>query len=165
MAKVTYDRSKHANDTEDKKLSYGINGCCILESVKLTDLIEETKRSEILNNSKLSDDEKFGLFYNVKNNPKKGWSERDFIFIHSGHTTDIETGKAVQDYREDKGRLMPTQGCVRVYNKEMAKLGTLCETLKKEGKTVYLYVEDYDGDITDVFDYYCLDMDYKDVNW
>lgn len=164
LAKVTYDRSKHANDTEDKKLSYGINGCCILESVKLTDLIEEPQRSEILNNSKLSDDEKFGLFYNVKNNPKKGCPERDFIFIHSGHTTDIETGKAVQDYREDKGRLMPTQGCVRVYNKEMAKLGTLCETLKKEGKTVYLYVEDYDGDITDVFDHYCLDMDYKDVN-
>ncbi|MCQ2189389.1 MAG: DUF4280 domain-containing protein [Paludibacteraceae bacterium] len=157
LAKVTYVKSKHANDNEKNKLAYGIQGCCVLDGVKLSDLVEEPQRSILLNDPNRSENDKNGQFYKVS-------KVRIGILIHSGHTTDIESEKAIQDYRNDKGRLMPTHGCIRVYNEEMSKLGAICESLKKEGKTIYLYVEDYYGDITDVFDHYCLDLDFKDKN-
>lgn len=63
---------------------------------------------------------------------------------------------------EDKGRLMSTFGCIRVYNDEMKKLGELYTTLKKEGKVIYCYIEEYDGDIKDVYAHYNIEIDIKD---
>ena len=63
---------------------------------------------------------------------------------------------------EDKGKLMGTYGCIRVYNDEMEKLGKLYTKLKNEGKTIYCYIEDYDGDIKDVYKFYNFKKDIKD---
>lgn len=82
---------------------------------------------------------------------------RDGIAIHSGHTT----GYANKSLK-DKGSLMGTFGCIRVYNEEMKKLGEIYQELKKQGKVIYCYVEDYDGDIKDVYDHYGMSVDTKD---
>lgn len=120
---------------------YGNHGCIYLYGEKLNEKVN-------------------GEFYDVMyNNGKK--SKRDGLAIHAGHTR-LPDGKAERDVSKDTGRLMQTQGCIRVYNAEMEKLVSVYETLKKEGKTVKCYVENYSGDITDVFDYYCLDLDFKD---
>ena len=55
-----------------------------------------------------------------------------------------------------------TFGCVRVYNSAMKELGELYTKLKGEGKTMYCYIEDYDGDIKDVYKFYDLEVDKKD---
>lgn len=120
---------------------YGNHGCIYLYGEKL--------------NEKLNG-EFYDVMYNNGKNPK-----RDGLAIHAGHTR-LPDGKAERDVTKDTGRLMQTQGCIRVYNAEMKKLVSVYETLKKEGKTVKCYVENYSGDITDVFDYYCLDLDFKD---
>ncbi|OCG45174.1 hypothetical protein A9G34_06790, partial [Gilliamella sp. Choc4-2] len=83
---------------------------------------------------------------------------RDGIGIHSGHTSGY--------YRkslEDLGNLMNTHGCIRVYNEAMKELGALYTRLKSEGKTIYCYIEDYVGDIKDVYEYYGLAPDPKDT--
>lgn len=87
--------------------------------------------------------------------------KRDGLAIHSGHTR-CDDGSTEHDITKDTGRLMQTQGCVRVYNEAMKTLVGVYENLIKEGKTIKCYVEDYSGNIDDVFDFYCLDLDFKD---
>lgn len=57
---------------------------------------------------------------------------------------------------------MNTFGCIRVYNAEMEKLVKLYKELKEKGKKIYCYIEDYDGDITNVYKYYEMEIDTKD---
>lgn len=59
--------------------------------------------------------------------------------------------------------MMSTYGCVRVYNDAMKELGELYSKLEKEGKTIYSYIEDYDGDIKDVYSFYKMKTDAKDT--
>lgn len=120
---------------------YGNHGCIYLFGEKLNEKVNG---------------EFYDVMYNNGKNPK-----RDGLAIHAGHTR-LSDGKTEHDVTKDTGRLMQTQGCIRVYNAEMEKLVSVYETLEKEGKTVKCYVENYSGDITDVFDYYCLDLDFKD---
>lgn len=80
------------------------------------------------------------------------------IAIHCGHTVGY-----YKKSLEDKGQLMSTYGCVRVYNDEMKKLGELYTKLKNKGKTIYCYIEDYDGDINDVYTHYGMAKDSKDT--
>lgn len=82
---------------------------------------------------------------------------RDGIAIHAGHTSGYYK-KSLKDI----GNLMGTYGCVRVYNDEMKKLGALYSQLKRQGKTIYCYIEDYNGDIEDVYKYYGIEKDAKD---
>lgn len=108
---------------------------------------------------KLNDNENgefFNVMYNNGNKPK-----RDGLAIHAGHTR-CANGSTEHDITKDTGRLMQTQGCVRVYNEAMKTLVGVYENLIKEGKTIKCYVEDYSGNIDDVFDFYCLDLDFKD---
>lgn len=86
---------------------------------------------------------------------------RNGIAIHAGHTRK-ENGKGADEELKDIGKLMPTHGCVRVYNAEMKKLDELCTTLEKKGKTIECYVEDYDSNIVEVYDFYGLDLDDKE---
>ncbi|WP_185145406.1 L,D-transpeptidase family protein [Apibacter muscae] len=79
------------------------------------------------------------------------------IAIHSGHTTGY-----FKKSLKDLGKLMGTYGCVRVYNKEMEKLGKLYTKLKEQGRKIYCYIEDYDGNIKDVYAHYKMDLDSKD---
>ncbi|OXA87627.1 glycoside hydrolase family 19 protein [Flavobacterium hercynium] len=81
---------------------------------------------------------------------------RNGIAIHSGHTV------VYKDYIDDRGQLMSTYGCVRVYNNEMEKLGNLYTDLSNQGKKIYCYIEEYDGDIEDVYAFYDLPIDTKD---
>jgi hypothetical protein len=81
---------------------------------------------------------------------------RDGIAIHSGHT--IGWNNEISD----KGSLMGTHGCVRVYNEEMRKLCEIYKKLKSEGKTIFCYIEDYDGDISEVYSHYQMEKDTKD---
>lgn len=120
---------------------YGNHGCIYLFGEKLNEKVNG---------------EFYDVMYNNGKNPK-----RDGLAIHAGHTR-LSNGKTEHDVTKDTGRLMQTQGCIRVYNAEMEKLVSVYKTLEKEGKTVKCYVENYSGDITDVFDYYCLDLDFKD---
>ncbi len=135
LAKTKYLKT-HIGDER-----YGNSGCIYLYGEKLNEKVN-------------------GEFYDVMYNNGKN-SQRDGLAIHAGHTR-LSDGKTEHDVKKDTGRLMQTQGCIRVYNAEMEKLVSVYETLVKEGKTVKCYVEDYNGDITDVFDYYCLDLDFKD---
>ena len=84
---------------------------------------------------------------------KKG---RAGIAIHSGHTNGY--GKEIND----KGDLMNTYGCIRVYNSAMKDLGELYTKLKNQNKKIICYIEDYDGDIKTVYDYYKMKIDIKD---
>lgn len=136
LALATYNKDDHVGDER-----YGNYGCVRLYGRKISD-------------------KENGAFYDVMYNNGKN-KNRDGILIHAGHTKDPDKSVDPKGLN-DTGRLMPTHGCVRVYNQEMKKLAELCEKLKKDGKTVYLYVEDYIGDITTVYDYYCLDLDFKD---
>ncbi|WBX78218.1 L,D-transpeptidase [Tenacibaculum ovolyticum] len=86
---------------------------------------------------------------------KKG---RAGIAIHCGHNVGY-----YKKSLEDKGQLMSTYGCIRVYNAEMKKLGELYTKLKKQGKKIYCYIEDYDGDIKDVYSHYSMKVDSKDT--
>ncbi|MBS7362571.1 MAG: DUF4280 domain-containing protein [Paludibacteraceae bacterium] len=135
LAKTKYLKT-HIGDER-----YGNSGCIYLYGEKLNEKVN-------------------GEFYDVMYNNGKN-SQRDGLAIHAGHTR-LSDGKTEHDVKKDTGRLMQTQGCIRVYNAEMEKLVSVYETLVKEGKTVKCYVENYSGDITDVFDYYCLDLDFKD---
>ena len=78
------------------------------------------------------------------------------IAIHGGHT--MGYSKQIND----KGMLMSTYGCIRVYNSDMAKLGKLYQQLKKQKKKIYCYIEDYKGDINDVYELYNMSRDKKD---
>lgn len=82
---------------------------------------------------------------------------RDGIAIHAGHTRGY-FNKSL----EDKGALMGTFGCIRVYNEEMKKLGEIYQELKKQGKVIYCYIEDYAGNIKDVYSYYGMNVYIKD---
>ena len=135
LARTNYQKA-HVGDER-----YGNHGCIYLYGEKLNEKVNG---------------EFYDVMYNNGKNPK-----RDGLAIHAGHTR-LSDGKTEHDVTKDTGRLMQTQGCIRVYNAEMEKLVSVYETLKKEGKTVKCYVENYSGDITDVFDYYCLDLDFKD---
>jgi hypothetical protein len=64
---------------------------------------------------------------------------------------------------EDLSHLLNTHGCIRIYNQAMKELGLLYQKLKQQGKTIYCYIEDYDGNIKDVYRYYGFDNDSKDV--
>ncbi|MWN91332.1 L,D-transpeptidase family protein [Gilliamella sp. Pra-s65] len=93
-----------------------------------------------------------GEFLTATNNGRAG------IGIHCGHTSGY--------YRkslEDLGNLMNTHGCIRVYNAAMKELGELYTKFKKEGKKIYCYIEDYNGDIKDVYQHYEFDSDPKDA--
>ncbi|WP_158978760.1 L,D-transpeptidase [Cellulophaga sp. L1A9] len=79
------------------------------------------------------------------------------IAIHCGHTSGY-----YKKSLEDIGKLMGTHGCIRVYNNEMKKLGELYSDLKSQGKKIYCYIEDHDGDINDVYKFYDLKRDIKD---
>lgn len=81
---------------------------------------------------------------------------RSGICIHAGHTVNYSA------FRNDKGILMQTHGCIRVYNAEMKKLVQKYESFK--GKKVYCYVEDYSGDISDVYKFYGMKVDPKDTD-
>jgi hypothetical protein len=83
---------------------------------------------------------------------------RSGIAIHCGHTT----GYYNKSF-EDLSCLMNTHGCIRIYNQAMRELGNLYEKLTKQGKTIYCYIEDYDGNIKDVYMHYGFDSDPKDV--
>lgn len=78
------------------------------------------------------------------------------IAIHCGHTS------GYKNQIVDTGKLMSTYGCIRIYNAEMEKLVALYNKLKAEGKTIYCYIEDYDGDIKQVYTKYDLLPDSKD---
>ncbi len=78
------------------------------------------------------------------------------IAIHCGHTSGY-SGKIV-----DTGKLMGTYGCIRIYNAEMEKLVALYTKLKGEGKKIYCYIEDYNGDIKDIYKKYGFSQDPKD---
>lgn len=82
---------------------------------------------------------------------------RTGIAIHAGHTVGYY-GISLKDM----GRLMGTYGCIRVYNEEMQKLAKLYTSLKNKGKTIYCYIEDYSGNISDVYDAYNMQVDPKD---
>lgn len=84
---------------------------------------------------------------------KKG---RSGLLIHCGHTVGYDKTFS------DNGYLMSTHGCIRVYNAEMGKLVKLYKELKEKGKKIYCYIEDYDGDIADVYKYYEMEIDPKD---
>lgn len=58
--------------------------------------------------------------------------------------------------------LRPSFGCIRIYNQAMKELGELYSELVNKKKKIYCYIEDYDGDIKDVYDHYSLDTDSKD---
>lgn len=92
-----------------------------------------------------------GEFLTATNNGRMG------IAIHAGHTKRNAP-------LSDEGKLMGTYGCIRVYNKEMKKLGELYSSLKEQGKTIYCYIEDYDGDIANVYSEYDFEIDTKDVS-
>ena len=81
---------------------------------------------------------------------------RSGIAIHSGHTVGFA------DKINDNGMLMSTYGCIRVYNSAMEKLGELYTKFKKEGKKIFCYIEDYNGDINDVYSFYEFKRDGKD---
>lgn len=79
------------------------------------------------------------------------------IAIHCGHTTGYYNKSL-----EDLDKLMGTHGCVRIYNNAMKELGELYTKLKNDGKTIYCYIEDYDGDIKKVYVHYGFAEDPKD---
>lgn len=79
------------------------------------------------------------------------------IAIHSGHTSGY-----YKKSLEDMGKLMATYGCIRIYNNDMKELVKLYTQLKKQGKRIYCYIEDYNGDIKDVYKHYQFDVDIKD---
>ncbi|MFK8267022.1 hypothetical protein [Capnocytophaga cynodegmi] len=81
---------------------------------------------------------------------------RNGIAIHCGHTAGYK-GQIV-----DTGKLMNTFGCIRIYNSEMEKLVKLYNELKGKGKKIYCYIEDYEGNISDVYKYYEMEVDPKD---
>ncbi len=81
---------------------------------------------------------------------------RSGIAIHGGHTTNYR-GQIV-----DTGKLFGTYGCVRVYNEKIKELVALYNDLKNQGKKIYCYIEDYDGDIKDVYKFYKMKVDAKD---
>lgn len=81
---------------------------------------------------------------------------RSGLLIHCGHTIGYDKTFS------DNGYLMSTHGCIRVYNAEMEKLVKLYKELKEKGKKIYCYIEDYDGDITNVYKYYGMEVDPKD---
>ena len=103
----------------------------------------------------------YGLIYltgesgEFKDATQKG---RAGIAIHGGHTVGY-----YKKSLKDEGQLMSTFGCIRVYNGEMEKLGKLYAELKNKGKTIYCYIEDYEGDIRDVYSYYDMQADSKDT--
>lgn len=74
---------------------------------------------------------------------------RDGILIHCGHTYGWRkkvNGKKEADAINDKGSLMVTHGCVRVYNDDMPQLIEVYNNLKKSGKKIIAYVEDVTED-------------------
>ena len=91
-----------------------------------------------------------GEFLTASRNGRAG------IAIHSGHTYGFP--KEISD----KGMLMSTYGCVRVYNSAMEELGKLYLKLAKAGKKIFCYIEDYSGDIGDVYTFYEFKRDKKD---
>ena len=69
------------------------------------------------------------------------------IAIHAGHTAGHKGVIA------DKGRLMSTFGCLRVYNADMREIVRICSERENKGHVVFCYVEDAD-DINAVFSEY-----------
>ena len=94
-----------------------------------------------------------GLTGEFLESKKKG---RSGLLIHCGHTMGYDKTFS------DNGYLRSTHGCIRVYNAEMEKLVKLYKELKEKGKKIYCYIEDYDGDITNVYKYYGMEVDPKD---
>ena len=91
-----------------------------------------------------------GEFLKARNKGRSG------LLIHSGHT--MGHGGVVSD----DGQLMITQGCIRVYNSAMEQLAIEYEELIEKGKEIYCYVENYDGNIEDVYHYFNFEIDEKD---
>lgn len=88
---------------------------------------------------------------------------RTGLLIHCGRGFDIKKNRSATDFNDEGCRLLNTRGCIRIYNDEMKKLVNLYKDLKTKKKTIYCYIEDYDGKIEDVFDYYGFDLDIKDT--
>ncbi|WP_353163143.1 L,D-transpeptidase family protein, partial [Myroides odoratus] len=80
------------------------------------------------------------------------------IAIHAGHTRGYYNTSLY-----DLGSLMNTFGCIRIYNEAMKRLGELYQILEAKGKTIYCYIEDYEGNIEDVYQAYDFDSDFSDV--
>ena len=84
---------------------------------------------------------------------------RDGILIHAGHTVGNK-GKLF----DDRGMLMSTLGCVRVYNADMRRLVNRYNTLQQAGKTIKCYVEDVSSaKMDEVFKTYGIERDPKDT--
>lgn len=79
---------------------------------------------------------------------------REGIAIHAGHTVG-EHGKQYSD----KGYLMVTYGCLRVYNEDIEKLVDLY--LSNSDKKIKVYVEEVE-DISEVYKYYDIKRDSKE---
>ncbi|GAA4153551.1 hypothetical protein GCM10022217_09430 [Chryseobacterium ginsenosidimutans] len=79
---------------------------------------------------------------------------REGIAIHAGHTVG-EHGKQYSD----KGYLMVTYGCLRVYNEDIEKLVDLY--LNNSDKKIKVYVEEVE-DIFEVYKYYDMKRDPKE---
>ncbi len=87
---------------------------------------------------------------------------RDGIMIHAGHTVAFTGGPGGKEY-DDRGELMNTHGCVRVYNADMRRLVYRYNELRKAGKTIKSYIEDVEAyKIHDVFAAYGIQPDAKD---
>ena len=91
-----------------------------------------------------------GEFQRASKNGRAG------IAIHAGHT--VGYGKFIND----QGKLMSTYGCIRIYNSSMKKLTEIYNEYKNKKYKIYCYIEDYSGDINDVYRHYEMKKDPKD---
>ena len=57
---------------------------------------------------------------------------------------------------------MSTYGCIRIYNSSMKKLTEIYNEYKNKKYKIYCYIEDYSGDINDVYKHYEMEKDPKD---
>lgn len=57
---------------------------------------------------------------------------------------------------------MSTYGCIRIYNDSMKRLTEIYNEYKNKKYKIYCYIEDYNGDINDVYEHYEMKKDPKD---
>ncbi|MCL1942122.1 MAG: DUF4280 domain-containing protein [Candidatus Azobacteroides sp.] len=89
-------------------------------------------------------------------------SGRKGILIHAGHTVGYTGGKGGKIF-DDRGCLMNTHGCVRVYNADIRRLVNRYKALQQAGKTIQCYIEDVEADkFGEVFTFYDITPDPKD---
>lgn len=104
----------------------------------------------------------FGNHGVIRLSPKEGdalnASSRSGILIHCGHTM------GYPNETSDKGALMVTHGCIRVYNSDMPIITELFSNCLNANKNVFIYIEEVSPEnLNQVFVDYGTVADPKDL--